>query len=141
MQTKSFGPKPFPLVNEDPETWTVESAVSEVLEVKNLLSIQMMQRPGTAKGKSLGKGKPFGEKGKGKGKGKSIWEKGHFAKKTWQSNWGKTTSEGSQFCHRFHLYNTCSSPNCRFSHSCPVLVNGKPCGQKHAISLYRFTEC
>ena len=64
MQTKSFGPKPFTLVNEDPETWTVESAVSEVLEVKNLLSIQMMQRRRTAKGKSLGKGKPFGKKRK-----------------------------------------------------------------------------
>ena len=126
---KEFWSEAFNLVNEDPDTWTVESAVTEVLEVKNLLSVLMMQRPRTMKGK--GKGKGSGKKGKEKGKGKSQWDKSPYAKKTWQSNWGKSTSDGGQFCYRFHLYNTCTSSNCKFSHTCPVLVNGKPCGQKH----------
>ena len=126
---KEFWSDAFNLVNENPDTWTVESAVTEVLEVKNLLSVLMMQRPRTLKGK--GKGKPFGKKGKGKGKGKSQWDRSPYAKKTWQSNWSRSTQDGGQFCYRFHLYNTCTSANCKFSHSCPVLVNGKPCGQKH----------
>ena len=134
---KEFWAEVFRMVNEEAETWDMESAVTEVLQVKNLLSIHMMPRPKTLKGKGNGKGKnsnpiynPKG-KGKGKGKGKSFWDKSGQAKKTWQSNWGKNTADGSQFCHRFHLFNTCTSPQCRFSHTCPVLVNGKVCGQKH----------
>jgi len=126
---KEFWSDVFSLVNENPETWTMESAVTEVLDVKNLLSVLMMQRPRTLKGK--GKGKHPGKKGKGKEKEKSQWDRSGFAKKTWQSNWSKSTQDGAQFCYRFHLYNTCSSTNCKFSHTCPVLVNGKPCGQKH----------
>ena len=134
---KEFWSEVFRLVNEDSDSWDMESAVTEVLEVKNILSIHMMQRPRTAKGKGNGKGKDVGKvfnpkgKGKGKGKGKSFWDRSNLSKKTWQSNWGKTTSDGIQFCHRFHLYNTCTSPQCKFSHSCPVIVNGKVCGQKH----------
>ena len=133
---KEFWSDVFSLYNENSDTWSVESAVTEVMDVKNLLSIHMMQRPKVAKGKAAGKGKFFSKKGYGKGKdskgkGKSFWDKSGLAKKTWQSNWGKATSEGVQFCHRFHLYNTCSSPQCKFSHVCPVLVNGKICGHKH----------
>ena len=126
---KEFWSEAFNLYNEDPDTWTVEAAVTEALESKNLLSVLMMQRPRTLKGK--GKGKGLGKKGKGKGKGKSFWDKSTHAKKAWQSNWSKSTQDGSQFCYRFHLHNTCTSSSCRFSHTCPVLVNGKPCGQKH----------
>ena len=57
---KEFWSDAFSLVNENPDTWTVESAVTEVLEVKNPLSVLMMQRPRTLKGK--GKGKHFWEK-------------------------------------------------------------------------------
>lgn len=66
-----------------------------------------MQRPRTSKGKAPGKGKLSDPESKGKGKGKSKpeWDRSLFGKKTWQSNWGKTASDGSQFCHRFHLYN------------------------------------
>ena len=132
---KEFWTEAFTMVNESPEEWDMESAISETLNVKNLLSIQMMPRPKVLKGKASGKGKfSFGKgtgKGKGKGKSKSLWDRCNFAKKTWQSNWGKVTPDGAQFCHRFHLYNACSSPNCKFSHTCPVLVNGKICGQKH----------
>ena len=134
---KEFWTDAFNMVNEEPEQWDVESAVSEVLTVKNLLSIHMMPRPRVLKGKGFGKGKSPFEKGKGKGKkgkGKSFWDRSHLSKKTWQNNWAKATSDGTQFCHRFHLYNSCSSPNCKFSHLCPVLVNGKICGQKHKAS-------
>ena len=137
MQTRNFGRRSF--------DWSMKTRIHGIwnrqwlrfFEVKNLLSIHMMQRPRTAKGKGNGKGKDFGKvfnpkgKGKGKGKGKSFWDRSNLSKKTWQSNWGKTTSDGTQFCHRFHLYNTCTSPQCKFSHSCPVIVNGKVCGQKH----------
>ena len=76
---KEFWSDAFSLVNENPDTWTVESAVTEVLEVKNPLSVLMMQRPRTLKGK--GKGKHFGKKGKGKGKSKSQWDRSPYAKK------------------------------------------------------------
>ena len=68
----------------------------------------MMQRPRTSKGKAPGEGQLSDPESKGKGKGKSKpeWDRSPFAKKTWQSNWGKTASDGSQFCRRFHLYNT-----------------------------------
>ena len=59
---KEFWSDVFGLVNEDPDTWTVESAVTEVLEVKNLLSVLMMRRPRALKG--TGKGKQLGKKGR-----------------------------------------------------------------------------
>lgn len=60
---EEFWAETFRLVNEDPATWTMESAISEVLEVKNLSSIHMMQSPRTTKGKGSGKGKFFNSQG------------------------------------------------------------------------------
>ena len=136
---KEFWSQVFTLTNEDPKTWSMETAIQEVLQVKNVLDIQMMQRPRTQlKGKGQHKGKTFTKTGKGKekGKGKSTWDKNNYGKnKQWQPHWAKfikgSQGEEQQFCHRFHLYDSCNSTSCRFSHLCPVMQNGKPCGQKH----------
>ena len=135
---REFWSEVFRLVNEDPQTWSIEASMIEVLTVRNHLNIHMMQRPKPmGKGGSLlvkGKGKTKG-KGKGKGKGKyfsdGFIKKDPYKRSSWPSYWASKTEKGHNFCHRFHLHNTCSSTNCRFSHECPVIVNGKPCGKAH----------
>ena len=62
---REFWSEVFRLVNEDPQTWSIEASMIEVLTVRNHLNIHMMQRP-----KPMGKGGTFLVKGKGKQKGK-----------------------------------------------------------------------
>ena len=69
---REFWTDVFALVNESPDSWQVESAIIEVLTVRNSLSVNLMQRP-----KLLGKGPGlWNPKGKGlekeKGKRASI---------------------------------------------------------------------
>lgn len=133
---REFWTDVFSLVNELPETWQVESAIIEVMTVRNSLSVNLMQRPkpigkgpgpGDPKGKGLGKGK--GKKGKHKNDIKTEWLKRR--PQQWPNSWASKSEKGTPFCHRFHLYNSCTSSNCRYSHECPVLYNGKPCGKQH----------
>ena len=133
---REFWTDVFSLVNESPETWKVESAIIEVLTVRNSLSVNLMQRPKPAgkgpnisftKGKGLGKGK--GKKGKSKLDIRSEWLK--RKPQHWPQAWASKSEKGIPFCHRYHLYNSCSSGNCRYSHECPVLISGKPCGKNH----------
>lgn len=133
---REFWTDVFALVNESPDSWQVESAIIEVLTVRNSLSVNLMQRPKllgkgpglwNPKGKGLGKGK--GKKGKNKNDVKSDWAKRR--PQQWPNNWATKSEKGTPFCHRFHLYNSCTSNNCRYSHDCPVLCSGKPCGKQH----------
>ena len=128
---REFWTDVFALVNESPDSWQVESAIIEVLTVRNSLSVNLMQRPKllgkgpglwNPKGKGLGKGK--GKKGKHKNDVKSDWAKRR--PQQWPNNWATKSEKGTPFCHRFHLYNSCTSNNCRYSHGCPVLCSGKP---------------
>ena len=98
--------------------------------------MNLMQRPKllgkgpglwNPKGKGLGKGK--GKKGKHKNDIRSDWAKRR--PQQWPNYWAAKSEKGTPFCHRFHLYSSCTSSNCRYSHDCPVLVNGKPCGKQH----------
>ena len=76
---------------------------------------------GKGKGKKGAKGKP-GTKGK-KGKG------GDSAPPGWPSNWSLRNPKGQEFCHAFHLRNSCPG-NCGRSHNCPTLNNkGWVCNQ------------
>ena len=71
---REFWSETFRLVNGDPDSWSIEAAMVEVLTVRNFLNIHLMQRP-----KSVGKGNPYhvkGGKGKSKGKGKGKKGKG-----------------------------------------------------------------
>lgn len=140
---REFWCETFRLVNEDPDSWSMESAMIEVLTVRNFLNIHLMQRPKTTgKGHLFslkgGKGKHKG-RGKGKGKGKTdmFVKRDYTQKLSWPSNWANKNAKGQNFCHRFHLFQSCSSTNCRFSHDCPVLVNGKPCGKAHAAKDHK----
>lgn len=142
---REFWSETFRLVNEDPDSWSMESAMIEVLTVRNFLNIHLMQRPKSVpKGHGYiwkgGKGK---QKGKGKGKGKGKPKSDNFIKKdysqkfSWPSNWATKNGKGQNFCHRYHVFQSCSSTSCRFSHECPVLVNGKPCGKAHAAKDHK----
>lgn len=79
------------------------------------------EMPGATKGKASGKGTfsnpkvKVREKGKRKPNGTDSRLQKRHGKVI-----GKTTNDGSQFCHRFHLYNTCTSPQRKVSHTCPV---------------------
>lgn len=74
----NFASETFRLVNEDPQTWSVESAMIEALNARNFLNIHLMQRP-----KPMGKGPLINIKGgkgkhKGKGKGKEKFKSDTF---------------------------------------------------------------
>ena len=104
---KEFWSETFRLVNEDPDSWSVESAMIEVLSVRNYLNIHLMQRPRpSGKGQILngkgGKGKGKGKKGKGKGKFKNdiFIKRDPLKNSAWPSYWASKTEKGQNFCHR-----------------------------------------
>ena len=77
--------------------------------------------------KGKGKGKK-GSKGKAAGKGKKG-KGGEMAPTGWPSNWALRTPKGIEFCHAFHLRNSCQG-NCGRSHNCPIMNNkGWVCNQ------------
>ena len=79
---KEFWSEAFRLVNEDPQTWSLEAAMIEVPTVRNYLNIHMMQRhkpigTGASQGVKGGTGKPK-ERAKDKERGNTyqmVWSR------------------------------------------------------------------
>jgi hypothetical protein len=54
------------------------------------------------------------------------------------ANWAQRGADGKVPCREYHGRDQCRfGTTCRFSHLCPVLVNGSPCGQPHRASEHR----
>ena len=73
-------------------------------------------------------GKPDKGKGKGKSKGKE--------QRTWPASWAKISANNLGFCFDYHLKGSCEKEWCKYTHRCPVLVNGRPCGASHSAQKH-----
>lgn len=100
---REFWSETFRLVNEDSDTWSMETAMIEVLSVRNLLNIHLMQRPKQIPIIKGGKGKKGKGKGKGKGKHDQFVKKDYTQKFSWPSNWATKNGKGQNFCQRVPL--------------------------------------
>ena len=126
--------------------WKVDDALHEFTEVRAervaLLAPRLAPykgKKGETKGKDMwkaqlykGNAKGFGNKGSaGTGKGKTFTsQKGTHAFE-WASK-AKINGENKILCMAFSTRAGCTSPNCKFEHLCPVVLeNGKVCLQKH----------
>ncbi|CAE7241440.1 unnamed protein product, partial [Symbiodinium sp. CCMP2592] len=127
------------------EGWSVDDALHEFTDVRAELVALLAPRlapfkgkKGDGKGKELWKGQPHKGNGKatgrkgvaGAGKGKSTFTKGTHAFE-WASK-AKINGEQKVLCMAYSTKNGCTSPNCKFEHLCPVILeNGTICLQKH----------
>ena len=134
------------LVND--EGWTLESALREVVVVRNEIATLLMPRPamprvdrlaflrkglGKNKGNGKGKGKQPGPKGSaGKGLGLKIngFSIGTFYRKG---------QERRNLCVDF-LKGACTRANCKFEHRCGVwMPDGNMCLQEHTPAQHKRT--
>ena len=125
----------------------LNDAIYEVLHIRHSIRNYMQPRPSTDNAKGRGKGKAGkgdtsrqtqqkgttqttkGDKKKGTGKGQKGKKGSQFIP---PDNWA-TTVKGKEPCHRHHADEKgCTyGRECKFSHECPVLVDGRACGKWH----------